>query len=59
MAYRKYSGKYKITNPRNKGKYSYRTTYGKKFRTRKGRYGHYVYKNGRRVGFKSARRRRY
>jgi len=37
MAYRKYSG----------GK----TTYGKKFRTRKGKYGSYKYVNGRRVGF--------
>lgn len=51
MAYRKYR------NYRGRG----RTTHGKKFRTRKGRYGHYVYKNGRRVGFKSVRRskRRY
>ena len=28
-----------------------RTTYGKKFRTRRGRYGCYKYVNGRRVGF--------
>ncbi len=51
MAYRKYR------NYRSRG----RTTHGKKFRTRKGRYGHYVYKNGRRVGFKSVGRskRRY
>lgn len=47
----------------NKG----RTTYGKKFRTRKGKYGSYKYVNGRRVGFttstsnkkKSYSRRRY
>ncbi len=50
MAYRK-----RYNNYRSRGK----TTHGKKFRTRKGRYGHYVYKNGRRVGFKSAGRRRY
>ena len=43
MAYRKYS----------KG----RVKHGKKFRTRKGRYGHYVYRNGRRVGFKSVGRK--
>ncbi len=42
-----------------------RTTYGKKFRTRKGKYGSYKYVNGRRVGFttsnkkKSYSRRRY
>ncbi len=45
-----------------------RTTYGKKFRTRKGKYGSYKYVSGRRVGFvtsssskrkKSYSRRRY
>ena len=39
-----------------------KVTHGKKFRTRKGRYGCYVYRNGRRVGFKStgrSYRRRY
>ncbi len=38
MAYRKYRGGGK-------------TTYGKKFRTRAGKYGSYKYVNGRRVGF--------
>jgi len=31
-----------------------KTTYGKKFRTRAGRYGSYKYVNGRRVGFSSS-----
>jgi len=34
------------------------TTYGKTFRTRKGRYGRYKYVNGRRVAFVSSRSRR-
>jgi len=43
-----------------------KTTYGKKFRTRAGKYGSYKYVNGRRVGFTASRskksyrpRRRY
>ena len=39
-----------------------RTTYGKKFRTRKGKYGSYKYVNGRRVGFttsSSSKRKSY
>jgi len=31
-----------------------KTTYGKKFRTRAGRYGSYKYVNGKRVGFTSS-----
>jgi hypothetical protein len=46
MAYRKYS--------RGGGK----TTYGKKFRTRKGKYGSYKYVNGRRVGFTTSSSKR-
>ena len=53
---------WKRMNRRNSG----RTTYGKKFRTRKGKYGSYKYVNGRRVGFVASRakksyrpRRRY
>lgn len=48
-------------NNYRKKSYKAKTTNGKKFRTKSGRYGHYVYKNNRRVGFKSAptRRRRY
>ncbi len=34
-----------------------RPTYGKKFRTRKGKYGSYKYVNGRRVGFVTTRTR--
>ena len=34
-----------------------RTTYGKKFRTKRGRYGSYKYVNGRRVGFVSSKRK--
>ncbi len=44
-------------NNYRKKSYRAKTTHGKKFRTKSGRYGHYVYKNGRRVGFKSARSR--
>lgn len=32
-----------------------RKTYGKKFRTRAGRYGRYVYRNGRKVGFEAVK----
>ena len=32
-----------------------RTTYGKTFRTKSGRLGRYVYKNGKRVGFKAVK----
>ena len=35
-----------------------RVTYGKKFRTRRGRYGSYKYVNGRRVAFISSRPRK-
>ena len=35
-----------------------RTTYGKKFRTRKGKYGSYKYVNGRRVGFTTSSRKK-
>ena len=53
MAYRNYS------NQNRHGK----ATYGKKFTTKRGRYGCYKYVNGRRVGFvskkKTYRRRRY
>ncbi len=38
---------------KNKG----RTTYGKKFRTKRGRYGSYKYVNGRRVGFVSSNKK--
>ncbi len=34
-----------------------RTTFGKKFRTRRGRYGSYKYVNGRRVGFVATKRK--
>ena len=51
--------RYNNTRKRYARKYG-KTTHGKKFTTKSGRYGHYVYKNGRRVGFKSAStRRRY
>ncbi len=33
------------------------TTYGKTFRTRKGRYGRYKYVNGRRVSFVATKKR--
>ncbi len=50
----------RYNNYRKKSYARGKTTHGKKFRTKRGRYGHYVYKNGRRVGFKSAStRRRY
>lgn len=39
-----------------KRRYS-KITYGKTFRTRKGRLGRYKYVNGRKVGFVSSRRR--
>jgi len=35
-----------------------KTTYGKKFRTRAGRYGSYKYVNGRRVGFSSSNKKK-
>ena len=35
-----------------------KTTYGKKFRTRAGRYGSYKYLNGRKVGFVSSSKRK-
>ena len=35
-----------------------RTTYGKKFRTRAGRYGSYKYVNGKRVGFTTSKQGR-
>ncbi len=35
-----------------------RTRYGRRFRTRRGRYGRYKYVNGRRVGFVGVKRRR-
>jgi len=43
--------------PRKKSyKKSTKVTYGKTFRTKKGRYGKYKYVNGRRVGFKATKR---
>lgn len=33
------------------------TRYGKAFRTRAGKYGRYVYRNGKRIGFKILRHR--
>lgn len=36
-----------------------RVKFGKKFRTRKGKYGSYKYVNGRRVGFVTHKKRRY
>ena len=36
-----------------------RTTYGKKFRTKRGRYGSYKYVNGRRVGFTASRAKKF
>jgi hypothetical protein len=49
---------YRRNNYRRKT-YGRRTTtkHGKVFRTKKGRVGCYVYKNGRRVGFKPKSRR--
>ncbi len=36
-----------------------KVTYGKYFRTRRGRFGRYKYINGRKVSFVAAKRRRY
>ena len=47
----------RYNNYRKKSYSAGKTTAGKKFRTKRGRYGHYVYKNGRRVGFKSVQSR--
>jgi hypothetical protein len=44
-------GRYSRATTRNSSKYKNNKTMGKMFRTRKGRYGCYVYINGRRSHF--------
>ena len=55
MAYRRTNYK---KNRRNNYRKKTKVTMGKKFRTRRGRYGCYKYVNGRKVAFVSSYRRR-